>query len=345
MSSNSLRGFLADLPDRTFENADAFEEEVIPELVAELGYPDNELFFRVPLDATYDLIPDAMVSAGRDKRPYVLVEADFDGEGVREDAMEKLAEYKSRSKAAYVVLVSPTELTVLDGDGGTTVDLTDLAEGDVADVADLLEPPEELPDEPFVEHDEDATSVIDDQHFHLDLGAFEEIHQTVLNPSSTKEQGESLERLAGMLFDGIDATSTTERNMFTETSEVDVVARHEGVRDYTLFDEYSRYILIECKNWSKAVGAKQIRDFKGKLQASGVNLGIFFSQSGVTGGTRGEYALGELDMAFRNEGIAIVVVDANDLEWIRNGNSFYDLLNRKLYTLRFRRKTPFAASD
>ncbi|WP_435097445.1 restriction endonuclease [Halarchaeum sp. P4] len=344
MPSESLRSFLSDLSDRTFESAEAFEEEVIPELVAELGYRDTHLHFRVPLDATYDLIPDAMVAAGRDKRPHLLVEADFEGEGVRGAATEKLAEYKERSRADYVVLVSPTELTVIDGERHH-VDLTDPDGDAVADVASALEPPESLPDEPFVEHDPATERVIDTERFHLDLDAFEDVLHTVENPSSTQEKGESLENLAGLLFDGIDATATTEQNMFTATSEVDVVARHEGVRDYTLFDEYSRYILIECKNWSKPVGAKQIRDFKGKLQASGVNLGVFFSQSGVTGGTRGEYALGELDMAFRNEGIAIVVVDANDLEWIRNGNSFYDLLERKLYTLRFRRKTPFSAVE
>ncbi|MFC7166479.1 restriction endonuclease [Halospeciosus flavus] len=339
--ADTLHEFLSTLPERTFDSPEEFEKEVVPELVRLLGYDESNLHFQVAIEPQYDLLPDAEVSRRPSKRPYLLLEADYEEEHISEKTREMMRDYGQVSGAEYVVLIDQNELVVQhDGEGEQrVVDLNDLDEATTSGIAEQLHPPQSLPDEPIVEYEPPEDRIINTEHFTLDLDHYESILETVRDPDSTQEKGESLEELAALLFDGIEATKTVEQNVYGESSEVDVVARYEGKDDYTFFEEYNRYVMVECKNWSKSIGAKQIRDFKGKLQTSNVDLGIFFAQDGVTGGSRGEFALGELDLAFRNEDIAIVVVDDRDLEWIRNGNSFYDLLEKKLYTLRFRRKS------
>ncbi|WP_409025367.1 restriction endonuclease [Halalkalicoccus salilacus] len=52
-------------------------------------------------------------------------------------------------------------------------------------------------------------------------------------------------------------------------------------------DEYGWYILVECKNWSTAIGASEIRDFIGKMDSSKTRLGVVFARNGISGESKG----------------------------------------------------------
>jgi len=150
-----------------------------------------------------------------------------------------------------------------------------------------------------------------------------------------KKKKETLEELADSLLKGIKNIKVRERNLKNASSEIDLVAEYRGSDDYTIFDDYERFILVECKNWESSVGAKQVRDFVKKIQNTKTNLGIIFAKNGISGTHKGSYAMREIDLAFQNQGISIVVFNENDLENIHDGTDFYELLDEKLFNLRF----------
>ncbi|NLV10506.1 hypothetical protein GOC74_11265 [Halomicrobium mukohataei] len=151
---------------------------------------------------------------------------------------------------------------------------------------------------------------------------------------STAEKGDSFERLAVLLFSGISFLQKRGRKLRTDTGEIDVIIEYQGSDDLTIFDEYSRFIIAECKNWSRSVGSSEIRVFKDRLNEHGLNLGVFFARNGISGDTAADASKRVQDI-FRDEGIAIIVISDYELEQIKRGFSFYEILDQKLYELRF----------
>ncbi len=54
--------------------------------------------------------------------------------------------------------------------------------------------------------------------------------------------------LTDTLFSGLEMIEVRERNLRTKTGEIDLVLEHIGFDSKTLFDSYTRFILVECKN-------------------------------------------------------------------------------------------------
>jgi hypothetical protein len=70
----------------------------------------------------------------------------------------------------------------------------------------------------------------------------------------------------------------------TSSGEVDAIFRNESIepKAKTLGDR----VVVEAKNWSGPVGAKEVRDFLVKVQEIGATTGVFFSSEGFTGSFR-----------------------------------------------------------
>ncbi|GAB4383835.1 MAG: hypothetical protein Kow00121_46420 [Elainellaceae cyanobacterium] len=150
----------------------------------------------------------------------------------------------------------------------------------------------------------------------------------VNNPEEEDNAGLLLEDLAKMLLSSPYLKLNKMRRR-TETSEIDLdftVRRIEA----TLFNEFSYLLIIECKNWSKKVGAPQVRDFCSKMRKVGSNIGIVFSKKEIT-----RDAKREIRDAWIQDKIVVLAFDAKDLEQIINGSSnLYEMFNRKYIAVR-----------
>ena len=159
---------------------------------------------------------------------------------------------------------------------------------------------------------------------------------TVEQASSNEAKGKSLETLARALVESTPMLKCKYRNLQTRSSEIDLVIEYDdSLGRVPLLDDLGRFILVECKNWSKPVGVAPVRDFMGKLDKCKIGLGIIFSKNGVTGIDSGADALREIQSRFDREGTYVLVFSLDDAKRILNGRDFLVLLDEKADALRF----------
>ena len=118
---------------------------------------------------------------------------------------------------------------------------------------------------------------------------------------TNKDKGKSLEDLARFLLgESVSALSCKYINLQTRSSEIDLIIEYDPSKGYLpLFEELGRFSLIECKNWSKPVGAGPVRDFMGKLDKCKARLGVIFSKNGShRSSNSGADALREIQKSF-----------------------------------------------
>ena len=109
------------------------------------------------------------------------------------------------------------------------------------------------------------------------------------------------------------------------TEEIDLVLWNDRIDAF--FRAWESIILIECKNWSKKVGASEVEWFIHKLRRRGLTNGILIASEGITGNE--ERATGALIMEALREKIQVVVIDKSDLESITNIENFCDMIKTK----------------
>lgn len=100
--------------------------------------------------------------------------------------------------------------------------------------------------------------------------------------TDSNRKGTLLENLIVLLLQtipGFRNASTRRRN---EAEEIDVVVRNEASDAF--WANESTYILVECKHWSRPVGASELRNFLGKIERKydRCKLGFFVAPGGFT---------------------------------------------------------------
>lgn len=103
------------------------------------------------------------------------------------------------------------------------------------------------------------------------------------NATTTKGKGDALEEIICLLFQavpGITVTRRNKKNVFG-TEEIDVAFWNDQHPDGFIF--LPHIILVECKNWSSAVGSEHVSWFNTKLANRGVEFGILVAAKGITG--------------------------------------------------------------
>jgi hypothetical protein len=338
MNETALLELLKDLPKRTFQHEQEFQLDILSEFVTNLGYNPEHLIYQ-PSYRTQDtvLMPDAVVSKSKLKSPHLVVEARMKVFGAKnEELEERLSLYKDVSGAKYGVLISPDELWIVNSEHEFyKFALRELGAEEFNQIRNLLKPPEKLPDRDLSIPAKESDKVIENEHFELKLDSYISKLNRVKDAETNQEKKESLERLAELLFDRIDCLEVRERNHNTGSSEIDLIVEHNRNCDDSIFDEYGRFFLVECKNWKEPVGAKQIRDFKQKMSNRHVNLGFIFSKNGISGAKKGKNAKLEINSEFKTNKTAILVFDVKDLEDISAGSGLYKMIDQKLFNLRF----------
>lgn len=148
------------------------------------------------------------------------------------------------------------------------------------------------------------------------------------DPGEADDPGLVLEELAKVLLESPYLKFNKERRR-CETGEIDLdftVKRFET----TLFYEFSYLLIIECKNWSKKVGAPELRVFCSKMRDVGANIGIVFSKQGIT-----KDAKGVIRNAWLQDKIVVITFDLKDLDQIINGtDNCYEVMHRKYLAVR-----------
>lgn len=131
--------------------------------------------------------------------------------------------------------------------------------------------------------------------------------QTQSEPDRNRK-GKLLEDTMRVLFSLIPGLTPSIMPRRNRVEEIDIVIRNES-RD-PFWQKEQQYWLVECKNWSKPVGADEVRGFLWKLfhRYGRCGLGFFIAPQGITKPVRDE--LGQLASTDK----LVIVMDGQDLD-------------------------------
>lgn len=150
---------------------------------------------------------------------------------------------------------------------------------------------------------------------------------------TNQDKGEALEKLAAYLLLLIPGWLPL-RNMQDEkqTAEIDLVVRNVYPNGNLMADIFGRYFIVECKNWKKPVGARDVGYFLNKIRLSHATFGIIFSHEGITGEGEEERAAKELTRrAFHEDKSVCIVISRKDLESLKKGDTTFRSLLLELF--------------
>jgi hypothetical protein len=95
--------------------------------------------------------------------------------------------------------------------------------------------------------------------------------------TATAAKGKALEDLTCYLFEKVPGVRIARRNVKNafETEEIDVAIWNEQHPRGLI--NFNAIILIECKNWSKAVESSEVSWFLTKLENRGLDFGVLIA--------------------------------------------------------------------
>jgi hypothetical protein len=129
-----------------------------------------------------------------------------------------------------------------------------------------------------------------------------------LDAVSRHEKGRALEELMRVIFGTPAGLEVVATRYSTDDEEIDLVVKNNIDRPFwSALD--SPLIFVECKNWTSAVGAAEIRNFEVKMMnhAPLARVGFFVAPGGFTNGARTEQ-----QRAGRSD-YTVVFIDGGDL--------------------------------
>lgn len=165
-------------------------------------------------------------------------------------------------------------------------------------------------------------------HSIVNLNSYPELRASlriVRSAKTSAEKGRSLERLAECfvkLFSGLEVVG---KNIRIEAEELDLVVKNEVEKIF--WQRLGAPIIVECKNWTRAVGAREIRDLVQKMRE--VRTAFLIAAKGVTTKDGASYEILEArkNMKF------ILVFDIWDMEEILRGTSPEEIVKERFYSL------------
>jgi Restriction endonuclease len=162
----------------------------------------------------------------------------------------------------------------------------------------------------------------------FDLDRYDALLGGIRAAQTAMEKGRAFEDLAVYLFSALDGVEVMHRDARMAAEEIDLVlwnAQTEAV-----LKPWDDVILVECKNWSTAIGAAVLDSFIGKLRRRSCRTGILVAANGVTGGfVSGDGnevgAIGIIAAALQ-EGIRVIVLTKDDLEAVTSVDDLLKLI-------------------
>jgi hypothetical protein len=151
--------------------------------------------------------------------------------------------------------------------------------------------------------------------------------------STAISKGRALEELITAIFQRVPGIEQVLRNTLNSfsTEEIDLAVGNAGHRSGLA--AFPDVILVECKNWSNAVGSQEVTYFVSRLRQRGCVCGILIAMNDVTGDARDLTAARfEIATALK-EKIRVIVLRRQELEVLRSPADFVQLLKRKMLEL------------
>ncbi|NUP14137.1 MAG: hypothetical protein HOW73_49520 [Polyangiaceae bacterium] len=326
-SPSTLRELFVSLRDIPDESEVGFMTRTIPRLAALLGYADSEVFFEMNLPGLgRGVRVDALLRPHGASRPKVIIEVKRGrvSESEARGVIEQLRDFSAAAGAEVGLLLSPHLVVVVQAQHQLEFSPERVTDSEVQSLKALLfngapVPPGTSPIAPR----EPAAS-----RLQILLAA-------VASATTNDTKRASLEDLAAEAFSLHRSVRPKFRNLRTRSSEIDIVCELLAGTPFEFLREHGRYFLIECKNWAKPAGAKEIRDFLGKLRKCRVRVGVYFSRNGITGQEQGTDAIREIHAAFDTDGTFILVLAEQELAGISKLEQVMELLEDKMDALRF----------
>jgi hypothetical protein len=161
----------------------------------------------------------------------------------------------------------------------------------------------------------------------------EQIWEEANKTTNTIKKGKLLEQLFVQLIQIDGSFMICEKNVKTKSEEIDIVLQPDTTSPF-----WSRIsppmILLECKNWKDKVGAKEVRDFAGKIENRPkilCRIGFFVAIVGFTKGAEEEL------IGYRARDFILATITGNQIEeLIKTKRSISELLQRRLINAGFR---------
>jgi len=172
-----------------------------------------------------------------------------------------------------------------------------------------------------------------ESNYEINLGNLRDAIDAIDEAETTQEKGDTFEDLADLLFSAIPFLRIRGRQKLTKTSEIDLVVEYIGHDGKTFFDNWSDFILVECKNWSGSVGAPQIKKFSSNMSDLKMDLGVIFARNGVSGDTNSDAQCAIRDI-YKQHDRMILAVEDDEIAKLLEGKSFYEILEEQAYRRR-----------
>ncbi len=323
--SLTLKDFLASIPFISANSEISFTIQVIPKLASLLGYSDNEIFFEVNIGANFRERADVIFAPSGLEHPYIIFEIKGKNKSFNkffESSLEQIKYYCSLTSSSIGVLIDFEQITIISHDNTSTFNFSNLKEKDIKEIEFKLKKPNS-----FKLEEKEPLGTTSHNLFTM--------LKEVENSKTNDEKKKSLESLAAMVFESHHNISCIYKNLRTKSSEIDIVCEIQNIDLNFKLRDHGRYFLVECKNWSKPVGAKEIRDFIVKLQKSRLKLGIYFATNGITGERDGADALREIHSVYDKEELFVVVISHQDLSKLNHFNEVIKVIEQKIEAIKF----------
>lgn len=126
--------------------------------------------------------------------------------------------------------------------------------------------------------------------------------------SDRNRKGALLERLVALLLKSIPGFDRLDTRLRNSVEELDVLVQNGSTDPF--WQKESPYILVECKNWSKHLGTKELRDLWSKMEGryNRCRLALLIAPGGVADTVR------ELQLRKSEKDMLVVLIGAGDLD-------------------------------
>ncbi|MBN8197759.1 restriction endonuclease [Thalassospira povalilytica] len=165
----------------------------------------------------------------------------------------------------------------------------------------------------------------------FELDEFQNLIRLVDDAETIHEKGQRFEELSAYLFEHLDGVEVIERDVHMASEEIDLVLWNAQTEE--VLRPWEAVILVECKNWSEAVGAAVLDNFVNKVRRRALKIGIFIAANGVTGNfVKGDAndrgAVGILRSALQ-DGLRIIVITMDDIRAVNSLDDIRDMVKKK----------------
>lgn len=156
---------------------------------------------------------------------------------------------------------------------------------------------------------------------------FGELLHYLLTATNAQEKGKFLERFVGEILSTIKGLKILKVNARLRAEEIDIIVQNNVSEGF--WRTLGSPIIVECKNWTKKIGSKEISILSDKMKSISpdVKLGILVAPNGVSGDYQSDAVLKIREK--RQQGLYIIVLVKEDLEEIAAGTHTSKVIEKK----------------